>query len=135
MGKRKKKDDLAGIKEYLDNVGPGSDDDSNETVIELIPRNFSSPEEEKKSRFMRDSTIFAIKIKEYEHKYPLEKAVEMAIKYCTDRGLLKEFLERNGSKIVKLMEMDVSKVYAGLSEREAWEKYNKEWDDLDWRWD
>ena len=129
MGNKRHK--RTSMERYLDNARRARDENfSDSGIIELIPSNYPDPETEKKHKFIRDSTIFALMVREYEEKYPLEKAIKLAIKYCMDRGIHKEYLEKNGSKITDLMLRSRADYYAGVSQKESYEKYRKEWEEF-----
>jgi predicted ArsR family transcriptional regulator len=48
------------------------------------------------------------RIREYNQKLSLEESVKSAIKYCTGNGILKEFLEKYGKEIVKMILEDIT---------------------------
>ncbi|MCL1911765.1 MAG: hypothetical protein FWG13_06130, partial [Leptospirales bacterium] len=53
-----------------------------------------NPELERRSKTLSSYATLIAKIREYEKKHSLEKAIESAIKYCIDNNILKEYLEQ-----------------------------------------
>ena len=53
-----------------------------------------------------------IKIREYEKNNPLEEAIKLAVKYCVDNDILKEFLLENATEVVGMLatefDMDIA---------------------------
>ncbi|MCL2154743.1 MAG: Rpn family recombination-promoting nuclease/putative transposase [Leptospirales bacterium] len=45
-----------------------------------------------KCKALADYVSFIAKVREYEDKYPLKKAIKSAINYCIDNNILKEYL-------------------------------------------
>ena len=87
----------------------------------------NSPEAKKKRKFFSDGVIFAEKVREYEQKYPLEKAFKLAIKYCIDRDIFKEYLKQNSSKMLNMALKARADYEAGLSQEESFRKHQGEW--------
>jgi hypothetical protein len=66
---------------------------------------------ESRSKTLADYTSFIAKVREYEEKNPIEKAIKLAINYCIDNNILKEFLLKNASGVVSMLtrEFDMDK--------------------------
>jgi len=60
-------------------------------------------ESESKRKFDEGWTAFSLKVREYEREYPTEEAIKMAIVYCIDNGIHKEYLEKNSFHIFNIM--------------------------------
>jgi peptide subunit release factor 1 (eRF1) len=39
-------------------------------------------------------------VREYEGKYPLEEAIKLALKYCMENDILKEYLKQHLSEVI-----------------------------------
>jgi hypothetical protein len=62
-----------------------------------------------KSVTLRDYSIFIEKIREHEkEKKSLEEAVSLAIKYCINKGILREFLRKHGSEVINMLYAEYS---------------------------
>jgi len=62
-----------------------------------------NPELERRSKTLSSYATLIAKIREYEKKHSLEKAIESAIKYCIDNNILKEYLEQNSSEVNSML--------------------------------
>jgi len=62
-----------------------------------------SPESESNGKSNRDWMVFSLKIREYERKYPTDKAIKLAIKYCIDKGIHREYLKENAFHVLNIM--------------------------------
>ena len=58
---------------------------------------------ERRSKTLSNYATLIAKIREYEKKHSLEKAIESAIKYCIDNNILKEYLEQNSSEVNSML--------------------------------
>jgi hypothetical protein len=56
-----------------------------------------------KSAILNGYSMFVGKIREYNQKLSLEESVKSAVKYCKENDILKEFLEKYGSEVVKML--------------------------------
>ena len=74
---------------------------SNVSIVE--PNKGGNPESESDRKSSDDWTVFSLKIREYEREYPTEKAIKLAIKYCIDKGIHKEYLEKNSFHVLNIM--------------------------------
>ena len=56
----------------------------------------------KKCKILREYSEFIETVKKYNReKY--DNAIEMAVKECIDRGILREYLERKGSQVINML--------------------------------
>ncbi|MCL1911571.1 MAG: Rpn family recombination-promoting nuclease/putative transposase [Leptospirales bacterium] len=62
-----------------------------------------NPELERRSKTLADYAAFISKVREYEKKQSLNKAIESAIKYCIDNDILKEYLQQNSSEVNSML--------------------------------
>ena len=62
-----------------------------------------NPQILEKSLTLNSYGIFIKKINEFKTKMSLEKAVEMAIKYCIEHNILEQFLKDNGSEVYNML--------------------------------
>jgi hypothetical protein len=71
-----------------------------------------NPELESKSKTLADYISLITKIREYEKNHPLEEAIKLAVKYCVDNDILKEFLLENATEVVGMLatefDMDIA---------------------------
>jgi len=70
-----------------------------------------NPELERRSKTLADYASFIAKVREYLKNHPLEEAIELAVKYCIDNDILKEFLLENASEVINVLttEFDMDK--------------------------
>ena len=69
-----------------------------------------NPELERGRKPLLKWITFMEKVIEYEEEYHLEEAAELAIKYCIDNNIHKDYLIYNSSKILRmLMDYDYNK--------------------------
>ena len=47
--------------------------------------------------------IFSLKIREYERNYSTDKAIKLAIKYCIEKGIHREYLKENAFHVLNIM--------------------------------
>lgn len=76
---------------------------------------------------LQDYAEFTRLIRAYKEKYPLAEAVDLGIHECIQRGILKEFLEKNKAEVkkVSIYEYDAEK-HIQMERKEAWEEGEKE---------
>jgi len=43
------------------------------------------------------------KVREYQKNHPLEEAIRLAVKYCIDNDILKEYLKQHASEVVNML--------------------------------
>ena len=43
------------------------------------------------------------RINENNEKIPIDESVTIAVKYCVENGILKEFLEKHGSEVINML--------------------------------
>jgi hypothetical protein len=81
----------------------------NKLPLELIVQVYNvncghNPEILKKCKTLDGYSIFIDKIREYQKKRnSLEKAVKNAIEYCTEKNILKKFLEAHSSEVLNML--------------------------------
>jgi len=74
---------------------------SDVSIVE--PNKGGNPESESNGKSSDDWMLFSLKIREYEREYPTEEAIKLAIKYCIDKGIHKEYLEQNSFHVLNIM--------------------------------
>jgi len=42
-------------------------------------------------------------VREYEKNHPLEEAIELAVKYCIDNDILREYLEQQSTEVKNML--------------------------------
>ena len=62
-----------------------------------------NPELESRSKTLADYINLIAKIREYEKNHPLEESIKLAVKYCVDNNILKEFLLEHSSEVVNML--------------------------------
>jgi hypothetical protein len=62
----------------------------------------------KKSAILNGYSIFVNKIREYNQKLSLEESVKSAVKYCRENDILKEFLDKYGTEVLKMILEDIT---------------------------
>ena len=62
-----------------------------------------NPQILEKSETLKNYSIFMDKINEYRRNFPLEEAMEGAIKYCIERKILTQFLEVHGAEVMNML--------------------------------
>jgi predicted transposase/invertase (TIGR01784 family) len=71
-----------------------------------------NPELESKSKTLADYISLITKIREYETNNPLEKSIKLAVKYCIENDILKEFLLEHAQEVVGMLatefDMDIA---------------------------
>jgi predicted transposase/invertase (TIGR01784 family) len=67
-----------------------------------------NPDMLKKSAILNGYSIFVNKIREYNQKLSLEESVKFAVKYCRENNILKEFLDKYGKEVIKMILEDVT---------------------------
>lgn len=73
--------------------------------VKVININYDkSSEVLEKSKTLKDYSYLMHQVKSYKNqKLSLEEAVEQAMKDCISQGMLKEFLEENGSEVINML--------------------------------
>ena len=61
-----------------------------------------------KSKTLYDYSFFIGKINEYKGKLPIEESVQVAVKYCIEHDILKEFLLEHSSEVVNMLFEELS---------------------------
>ena len=86
------------LKNYRDNEFPL------ELVVNVYNINHGrNPQILEKSETLKNYSIFMDKINEYKRNFPLEEAMEGAIKYCIEQKILQQFLEVHGAEIINML--------------------------------
>ncbi|MCL1911985.1 MAG: Rpn family recombination-promoting nuclease/putative transposase [Leptospirales bacterium] len=67
-------------------------------VVMLNINKGRNPGLERKSKTLRGYATFVAKVREYEKKRPLEKAVKSAVEYCVKKGILADYFKQNTSE-------------------------------------
>jgi predicted transposase/invertase (TIGR01784 family) len=67
-----------------------------------------NPDMLKKSAILNGYSIFVDKIREYNQKLSLEESVKSAVKYCKENNILKEFLDKYGMEVLKMLLQDIT---------------------------
>jgi len=62
-----------------------------------------NPQILKRSKTLGGYSLFIEKIREYNEKLSLEESVNHAIKYCTESGILNEFLRNHGAEVFSML--------------------------------
>ena len=62
-----------------------------------------NPELERKCKTLADYIEFIDKIREYEDKYPLNEAMRLAIKYCIENNILREYLIQHSVEVMNML--------------------------------
>ena len=57
---------------------------------------------ERKSKTLSDYATFVAKVREYEKKHPLEKAVKLTVKYCIKNNILEDYFKQNSPEVVSM---------------------------------
>lgn len=103
-----------------------------EPSLELVVRmlNINSGYNQKlmeSCQVLRDYAEFTRLVRSYKERYCLEQAVDLAIDECIQKGVLKEFLERNRAEVkkVSIYEYDAEK-HIQMEREEAWRDGEKE---------
>jgi hypothetical protein len=86
-----------------------------------------NPELEKQSLTLGGYAVFVDQVRERRKTLPLEKAMKEAIDYCIGHGILRQFLESNGSEVVNMLlsewNIDEAKeVWQEEAREDAWEE-------------
>jgi hypothetical protein len=82
-----------------------------------------NPDLEQKSKILDGYAIFTAKVREYEDKYPLEEAIKLALKYCMENDILKEYLEQHLSEVIDMSMLEYNlKDAIEVAREEAMEK-------------
>ena len=63
----------------------------------------SSLELEHRSKALTDYAAFIAKVREYEKKHGLDESINLAIKYCINNDILKEYLEQNSLEVNNML--------------------------------
>ena len=71
-------------------------------VIMLNINKGRNPNLEHKSKTLSGYAVFVAKVREYEKKHPLEKAVKLSVEYCIKKGVLVDYFKQNSSKEVSM---------------------------------
>jgi len=62
-----------------------------------------NPELESKSEALEACATCISKVREYEEEYPLDKSIELAIEYCIDNQLEKEYFKQKRSEVMNML--------------------------------
>ena len=80
-----------------------------ELVVQVYNINHGrNPEMLKRSENLNGYSIFIGKVNEYLEHLTLDESVTNAVKYCIERDVLKEFLEKHGSEVINMLFDDIS---------------------------
>jgi predicted transposase YdaD len=80
-----------------------------ELVVRVYNINYGKNSEIlKKCRTLNDYSFFIGKIREYGQKLPLEESIKAAIQYCIENSILKEFLDKYGTEVIKMILEDIT---------------------------
>jgi hypothetical protein len=87
-----------------------------ELIVQVYNINHGhNPKILKKCKTLDNYSFFIDKIREYlKEKKTLEEAVELAVKYCKEKNILKEYLQKNSSEVFNMIfgeydrEMDIA---------------------------
>jgi hypothetical protein len=95
--------DIAGLKLPMENGL------SLELEVHVYNINYGrNPDMLKKSAILNGYSIFVNKIREYNQKLSLEESVKSAVKYCRENNILKEFLDKYGKEVIKMILEDIT---------------------------
>jgi hypothetical protein len=67
-----------------------------------------NPDLLRRSEILNGYSIFVDKIREYNQKLSLEESVRSAVKYCKENNILKEFLDKYGTEVLKMILEDIT---------------------------
>ncbi|MCL1864497.1 MAG: hypothetical protein FWF73_01650 [Spirochaetes bacterium] len=82
-----------------------------------------NPDLERRSRTLSGYAVFVAKVREYERKYNLEKAVKLAVEYCVKKGILTDYFKQNSSEEVSMNFIKYDeKIAIKVARKEAKEK-------------
>ncbi|MCL2156123.1 MAG: hypothetical protein FWH53_10700, partial [Leptospirales bacterium] len=62
-----------------------------------------NPELERRCKTLADYASLIEKIREYQKNHTLEEAIRLAVKYCINNNILKEYLEQHASEVVNML--------------------------------
>jgi len=62
-----------------------------------------NPELERKCKTLADYASLIAKVREYQKNHTLEEAIRLAVKYCIDNNILKEYLEQHASEAINML--------------------------------
>jgi hypothetical protein len=62
----------------------------------------------KRSETLKNYSIFMGKIHEYKERLGIEESVEVAVKYCIENNILKDFLKKHGSEVYNMLFEEIS---------------------------
>jgi hypothetical protein len=82
-----------------------------ELVVRVYNINYGKNSEIlKKCQTLNEYSFFIGKIREYnlQHKLPLEESIKAAVQYCKENNILKEFLDKYGPEVVKMILEDIT---------------------------
>ena len=62
-----------------------------------------NPELERKCKALDAYSTCIAKVREYEKEYPLDKSIELAVQYCIDNELEKEYFKQKRSEVINML--------------------------------
>jgi len=62
-----------------------------------------NPELESRSKTLAEYIEFIAKVREYENEHPLNEAMRLAIKYCIENNILKEYLIQHSVEVMNML--------------------------------
>jgi len=62
-----------------------------------------NPELERRCKTLADYASLIEKIREYQKNHTLEEAIRLAVKYCINNNILKEYLEQHASEVINML--------------------------------
>ena len=82
--------------------------DANKNFVDLEVRVINinkgrNPELESKCKTLADYASLIEKVREYQKNHPLEEAIRLAVKYCIDNDILKEYLKQHASEVINML--------------------------------
>jgi len=99
-----------------------------ELVVQVYNINHGrNPEMLKKCETLESYSFFMGKIKEFNTYLSLEESIKNAVKYCIERNILREFLEKHGSEVINMLTDELTieeivEVRAREAEEEGWDR-------------
>ncbi len=100
--------------------------------VKVININYDkSAEVLNKSKTLKEYSYFIYQVKAYKNKkFTLEESINKAMKDCINQGILKEFLEENGSEVINMLFTefnleDAKEVWQDEAERRGQKKGEK----------
>ena len=111
--------------------------ESDELPLELIVNIYNinqghNPEISKKSVILKSYSILISKIYEFlNNKLPLDESLKLAIKYCIDNNILKDFLKKHSKEIYGMLygEYNIEDELAVVKEEAREDAWNEAWEE------